>query len=317
MNNRDDGEIHTHIKPQLEGVLVVDKPSGPTSHDIVAKVRKATGIKKVGHTGTLDPMATGVLVLLIGRATRIARFLELEPKEYIAEALFGIKTDTQDITGKIMQESDSHVDIEELKRLIPQFTGDILQVPPMVSAVKVSGRPLYRLARQGKEIERKKRRVTIFKLDLLDFFDVDSKSHAIFRVVCSSGTYVRTLVHDIGDKLGPGATLKTLRRTQVGKYTLSNAISTEEILSDSATIERCIINIDDSLAHLPAILVEEDAVDFVLNGGIIGTDRLQSYPEDLIEHKIVRMKKSTGEILALGQVMVADGLMIKPEVVFN
>lgn len=317
MDKRADGKVRTRMEPRLEGVLVVDKPSGPTSHDIVAKVRKASGIKKVGHTGTLDPMATGVLVLLIGRATRIARFLELEPKEYIAEALFGIKTDTQDITGRVIQESESHVDIEELKRLIPQFTGDILQVPPMVSALKVSGRPLYRLARLGKEIERKERRVTIFKLDLLDFFGVDCKSHAIFRVVCSGGTYVRTLVNDIGDKLGPGATLKSLRRTRVGRYTLSDAISVEEILNDSAMIKRCMISIDNALAHLPEIRVEKGAADFVLNGGIISTDRLQSYPDGLTEQKFVRMKKSTGEILALGRIMITDELRIKPEVVFK
>ncbi|MHB8840967.1 MAG: tRNA pseudouridine(55) synthase TruB [Candidatus Aquicultor sp.] len=297
----------------MDGVLVIDKPSGRTSHDIVDIIRKATGMKKVGHTGTLDPMATGVLVLLLGRATRIGRFLELEPKEYIAGAVFGIVTDTQDITGTVLQESNTPVTIDALRAVMPDFTGTISQVPPMVSAIKIGGKTLYKLARQGKEIERPERNITIFELELLDFSIRDGRAHAVFRVLCSGGTYVRTLVHDIGTRLGAGATLENLRRTRVGVYTLSQAVTVDE--ANRETIETRLISMDSALAHLPQVIVQNSVIGLLLNGQKIDAQGMNVHPESVVEGEFVRIKSENGVLLALGKVTDEIKFEVKPEIV--
>jgi tRNA pseudouridine55 synthase len=176
----------------MNGIIVVDKPAGKTSHDVVNIIRRKASQKRVGHTGTLDPMATGVLVLMLGKATRLSRFLDLEPKVYIAEALFGITTDTQDITGNIVeqkQESANFVSEDDIKRVLPEFTGDIEQIPPMVSAIKIGGQTLYKLARKGIEIERPSRQITIHELELLDY---ESSRQSI--VEGSRGTVIKLRV---------------------------------------------------------------------------------------------------------------------------
>lgn len=301
----------------MNGVLVIDKPSGRTSHDIVDIIRKAAGMKKVGHTGTLDPMATGVLVLLLGRATRIGRFLELEPKEYIAGALFGISTDTQDITGKVIEESTTTVSIDALKLIMPEFTGEITQIPPMVSAVKLGGKPLYKLARKGIEVERAERKITIYELELLNFSHKEGRAHAEFRVVCSGGTYVRTLVHDMGARLGAGATLDSLRRTRVGVYTLSDVLTVDKITREA--IEARLISMDRALAHLPEVIVQNGAIGLILNGQKIGARHLKEgagvRPEAMSEGELVRVKSDEGILLAIGKVIEASE--VKPEVVLG
>ena len=209
------------------GILIIDKPDGWTSQDVAAKLRGVFHEKRVGHGGTLDPMATGVLPIFIGRATRGVEFFESAEKEYIAGLRLGTVTNTQDTTGEVLETNPVSVTREDLKAALRRFTGDIDQVPPMYSAIKINGQKLYELARKGKEIARKPRRITIFELELLDGEGCDYT----LRVRCSKGTYVRTLCHDIGQTLGCGACMSSLRRTKAGQFTLKQSITIEQLLA--------------------------------------------------------------------------------------
>lgn len=204
------------------GFLLVDKPPGWTSHDVVAKVRGLLGIKKVGHAGTLDPMATGLVVLGLGRATRLLRFVQSAPKEYVATAVFGVATDSLDADGAILEREEMAVSQSDVESVMTRFVGRIAQVPPMVSARKVGGRKLYELAREGVEVEREARDVDIYQLDLLDF-SPSAYPEVTFRTVCSTGTYVRTLADDIAAALGGRAHLNALRRVRNGSLHVDNA----------------------------------------------------------------------------------------------
>ncbi len=214
---------------QVNGILVVNKPTEWTSHDVVAKIRGHFRLKKLGHAGTLDPVATGVLVLLAGRATKVAEFLLADDKEYSFVLRFGTVTNTQDITGEIVRVDPSPPPrtAEELEGVLREFRGDILQTPPMFSAVKIGGQRLYKLGRKGLEIERQPRPITIKSLTLEEL----AWPCATLRAVCSKGTYVRTLCHDIGEKLGPGGCMDSLVRLRSGRYTLDQAHTIEEILA--------------------------------------------------------------------------------------
>ncbi|HOO77815.1 MAG TPA: tRNA pseudouridine(55) synthase TruB [bacterium] len=213
------------------GIMLVDKPAGITSFGVVARIRRRFKFGKVGHGGTLDPMATGLLIVLCGKATRTARNLLGGGKEYRAEALLGRWTDTQDATGRTLGEADpSRVTREELEEALEAFRGEIEQVPPMVSALKFRGKPLYKLAREGKTVERSPRKVTVSRLELVWF----RPPLAGLEVACSGGTYVRTLIHDLGLRLGCGACLASLRRTRVGPYRLEQAFPLEKILEGEA-----------------------------------------------------------------------------------
>lgn len=210
------------------GILIVDKPEGWTSHDVVAKIRRLFHERRVGHGGTLDPMATGVLPVFIGRATRAAEFLENAEKEYVAKLKLGIVTDTQDITGSVINTCDaSGITIEMFQKALSGFVGSFDQLPPMYSAIKTGGKKLYELARAGIEVERKPRRITIHKLELLSF---ENGEYEIF-VSCSKGTYIRTLCHDIGAAMGCGAVMTALRRTRAGDFTLDMAKTMDEIIA--------------------------------------------------------------------------------------
>lgn len=225
------------------GILVVDKPQGITSHDVVAKTRRLLGTKKVGHAGTLDPLATGVLVLAIGPATRFLQYLQLEPKKYVGTALFGIETDTQDSEGKILHSSPVPPNFNDLlSDYLPSFTGEIQQIPPMFSAVKKEGKPLYRYALQGKEVQREPRKATIFSFEIIKLH----LPYMEFSVTCSGGTYIRTLLHDLGQKIGCNAHLTQLRRTAVGDFTLDQAIMLDHISQEK------IIPLVKCLSHLPS-----------------------------------------------------------------
>jgi len=224
----------------VNGVLIVDKPEGWTSHDVVAKLRNSLKIKRIGHGGTLDPMATGVLPVFIGRATRLSSTSTDANKEYIAGLRPGITTDTQDITGKVLSESELTVSVNDLSAVLPKFTGAIKQIPPMYSAKKHKGKKLYELARKGIEIEREPREINIYTLELLETppgnpgtGDNNGSSGPDFslRVVCSKGTYIRTLCHDIGAALGCGGTMSSLRRTCSGEYKIENSFTLDNILS--------------------------------------------------------------------------------------
>lgn len=203
----------------MNGILLVDKPAGWTSHDVVAKLRGVLGERRMGHSGTLDPMATGLLVVFAGRATRAVSFSENHTKCYEAHLRLGLTTDTQDTTGTVLSRAERAVSRAELEAVLPQFRGDILQVPPMYSALKVDGKKLYEIARRGGEVARKARPITIEELTVLGEADGDY----ILRVRCSKGTYIRTLCHDLGEYLGCGGCMAALRRTRSGSFSVENA----------------------------------------------------------------------------------------------
>lgn len=238
----------------VEGFLVVDKPSGMTSHDVVDHIRHLSGIRKIGHTGTLDPMATGVLVIAIGRATRLIRFLDDLTKTYRTEVVFGIATDTLDADGKVISSQPMQFERPALESVLGRFIGVIEQTPPMVSAVKVKGRRLYELARNGLEVEREARTVTIDALELEEFIAGDNP-RATFRVVCSTGTYVRTLADDLGRALGGRAHLASLRRLAIGRFDQPVALS--ELDEDySSHLLRPVM----ALSHLPVLEADVESV---------------------------------------------------------
>lgn len=228
------GMYRAPVPPKMsdpfDGVLVVDKPAGPTSHDIVAAIRRKFDIKKVGHGGTLDPQATGVLVILTGKGTKLSSRFMSSDKVYEGSIRLGSATDTQDAQGVVLSEGDfSAVTLEQMEKVIENFKGDIMQTPPMVSAVKVDGVPLYKRARKGETIERKQRMVHIYEFIITKFGLPDSE----FRIKCTKGTYVRTICADVGEALGCYAHLKTLRRAQSGSLTLEQATQFDELMNMS------------------------------------------------------------------------------------
>lgn len=238
------------------GFVVVDKEAGWTSHDVVAKARGVFGTRKVGHSGTLDPGATGVLVLGLGRATRLLRFVTEMEKTYVAEAVLGVETDTLDADGEVTATHDmDHVTLDDVRRVAAQFVGDIEQIPPMVSAIKVDGKRLHQLAREGKEVERAPRPVTVYSLDIDEVADEPN----VFRFTtrCSSGTYVRTIAADIGAALGGGAHLRYLRRTAIGSHTEASA----ELLEQSQ-----LISVAEGLRDLVHVTLDDDTVTRVRHG---------------------------------------------------
>ena len=208
------------------GIVIIDKPAGWTSMDVCAKLRGILKTKKIGHAGTLDPMATGVLPVFVGRATRAVSFAEGGEKEYVAGLRLGLTTNTQDTEGQILTQAPVTVRREELEAVLPRFTGEISQIPPMFSAIKINGQKLYDLARQGKEVERKARAVTIFALEVVEQV---SETDYILRIRCSKGTYVRTLCHDIGQALGCGGCMFSLRRTMAAGFTLDESVTLERM----------------------------------------------------------------------------------------
>jgi tRNA pseudouridine55 synthase len=211
-----------------DGFLVVDKPAGMTSHDVVDEIRRRMGIRKVGHGGTLDPDATGVLLIGVGKATRFLSYAQASPKRYRARARFGVTTSTQDASGEVLTEDDADFDEGELREALQKMTGEQLQLPPMVSAVKVKGERLYHAARRGEEVERAPRPVTVYSLELLEV-QMGARPEAVLDVSCSAGTYVRTLVADLGERLGCGAHLASLIRTEAGGIGIGEASSLEEV----------------------------------------------------------------------------------------
>ena len=210
----------------MNGIVIIDKPAGWTSQDVVSKLRGVFKTRRIGHGGTLDPMATGVLPVFVGRATRGVEFFEHAHKTYEAVLQLGITTDTEDITGNVLEEKPVCVTENEFLSVLEQFRGEIQQIPPMYSAIKVNGQKLYDLARKGKEVERKSRTITIFKLECLEF----SGNQAKILVHCSKGTYIRTLCKDIGAALGCGGCMAALRRVQAGDYTIDRAVSLQTLV---------------------------------------------------------------------------------------
>ncbi|WP_280521122.1 tRNA pseudouridine(55) synthase TruB [Paenibacillus mangrovi] len=245
----------------LEGVLAVDKPAGMTSHDVVARTRRILKMKRIGHTGTLDPEVTGVLPLCLGRATRIVEYMQELPKEYEATLRLGMATDTEDLTGSIIEQVDEvSVTPSAAQKVLESFMGTISQVPPMYSAVKVDGKRLYELAREGKTVERKSREVTIYEIEMKGFEWNGPFLDISFRALCSKGTYIRTLCVDIGRALGLPATMVKLTRTVSAGITSSECLTLEQIeqLMQAGELQKHLIKVDHAIRHLPAHIVSDD-----------------------------------------------------------
>lgn len=275
----------------LNGIMLIDKPCNWTSHDVVGKLRGILHERRIGHSGTLDPMATGLLVVFVGRATRAVEFAEADSKEYIAGLRLGISTDTQDITGNTLKSSNSLPSKAELEQALSAFKGEISQIPPMYSAIKVGGRKLYELARRGESVERKPRRVTIDKLDIIG----ENEDNYVLDVVCSKGTYIRTLCNDIGDTLGCGGCMSSLRRVKAGAFSIEKAHTIDEIqaAADNGGLDEIIIPVDRLFSAYPELTVRDTAEKKLRNGNVI---KLAA------PNGTYRVYTETGGFLLLGEV---------------
>lgn len=279
------------------GVLNVDKPAGLTSHDVVVRARRLLNIKKIGHAGTLDPDATGVLVLCIGKATRLVEYLMGMDKEYQAVMRLGVSTSTQDASGEILEEKrwDS-VSEEDLKRCFMEFTGEITQIPPAFSAIKIDGVPSYKRARNGEEVRIPGRVVTIHHIDYLRKEGRD----ILMKIHCSKGTYIRTLCHDIGRSLGTGAHLYSLRRLRSGPFEIAESITLEEISECVATkrIDMELYTMDDVMKSFPSISLDEWSEKKILHGSPLHLKEGEG--EFLKNGNLVCLKSKSGTLVALG-----------------
>ena len=289
----------------MTGILPIDKPAGITSFGAVARMRKILNMKKIGHAGTLDPMATGVLPILVGSATRFLEFLPCKDKRYSAVIQLGFTTDTLDTTGNILTRSDVTVTRPELDEAVSCFIGKIMQIPPMYSAVQKDGVRLYELARQGKEIDRTPRPVEIYKARIAEYDE--STGEFVLDVSCSSGTYIRTLAEDIGKKLGTGACLAGLRRTEGCGFTLARCYTFDEVEEYAAQgrIEKRIIPIEDVLAAYPAVYVSEKQAVRFSNGGALDLERLKGK----YESGLYRIFDPEDTFLGLGEADTDAGQM--------
>ncbi len=287
----------------MNGVIIVDKPAGMTSHDVVDRVRKLLGIRKAGHTGTLDPMATGVLAVCVGEATKIASFLSGDDKRYDVTMRLGVRTDTQDMTGRVLAEQVPRVTEADVKTVLAAFVGTITQVPPQYSAVKVRGKALYKWARKGITVEPAARQVEIREILVRDM----ALPLVGFTVTCSKGTYVRTLCADMGDRLGCGGALERLRRTASGIFREENAVSLE---GESETeirirLERALIPMRQALPGMPDVLIPPLLEQRVMKGhqpdaeGLAGLQIASLAAED-----VVKFVSETGRIVALARMLV-------------
>jgi tRNA pseudouridine55 synthase len=281
-----------------KGILIVNKPQNFTSFDVVAKLRRLAGTRRIGHGGTLDPMATGVLPVFIGGATRAADFAASQDKEYVAGFQLGVITDTQDSTGTVLSQKGKKVDKQAVKQALADFVGEIQQLPPMYSAIQIGGKRLYELARKGQEIERPRRTITVSKMELLDFSE-ESQTGS-FRVVCSKGTYVRTLCHDLGEALGTGGIMTALQRTRAGIYDLQQAHTLTEIeeAAEAGAFARLLIPVDSLFGQYPAVELDDYGRERAFHGAFITAEHTdREIPE---EGSIARFYHQ-GEFIMLGQ----------------
>ena len=255
----------------MNGIIIIDKPQEWTSNDVVSRLRRVFNTRRIGHRRTLDPKATRVLPIFVGRATRGVEFFEHAEKVYEATLRFGLTTDTEDITGKTITECEVHLTEEDLLAVLTKFRGDILQVPPMYSAIKVNGQKLYDLARKGREVERQPRPITIHELELLEF----TGNEARLRVRCSKGTYIRTLCKDIGEALGCGGCMAALRRVEAGEYTLEGSIPLRQLLDISEAggdVEHLLRPVDTMFASHRKLSLNEKQARLVKNGNAFASD---------------------------------------------
>ena len=297
----------------MDGILLLNKPKGMTSHDCVFKVRKLVKMKKVGHTGTLDPDVSGVLPICLGRATKIVEYVTAANKTYEGEVKLGFSTTTEDASGEVVDEKGVDRDItkDEVLNVLHSLTGEIIQTPPMYSAVKVNGKRLYEYARQGMVIERPSRKITIHKLELLS--DIVHTNHTVsfrFRVTCSKGTYVRTLAVQIGEKLGYPSHMSDLIRVSSGEFKLQQCMTLEELeyLVKDGRIQEHLLSIEDALSHLPKLIINDKVAEKVKNGSVLPV------PQELIQIQVGEpiAVLYNGDILAIYQRHPEKPNLIKP-----
>lgn len=308
---------------EWQGIIVVDKPRGLTSHDVVDRVRRALGCRRVGHTGTLDPEATGVLVICLGKATRLQRFLAAHDKEYVARIRLGFATDTYDATGKPTTAlvTSKQVSVEEIEKMIETFRGTIQQIPPMFSAKKREGRRLYRLARRGETIPRQPVTVTIREIEILPtdgsrlVVNPDGTTDVTLRVKCSAGTYVRALAHELGERLGCGGHLVALRRTAVGPFRLDDALPLDALEQKAVdgTIAERILPLSRALPQMPALTVTDQQKRRIVHGQPLA---LTEGGKTSSGSAYVRLVDRADRLIAIGEIVADEGL-IRPRVVVD
>ena len=277
----------------MNGIVIVDKPQGWTSQDVTARLRRVFQTRRIGHGGTLDPMATGVLPVFVGRGTRGVEFFEHAEKAYETVLQLGITTDTEDTSGEVLQRKDVHISETQMQEILSQFRGKIIQIPPMYSALKVNGQKLCDLARKGKTVERQPREIEIFELTMLEF----NGETARLRVRCSKGTYIRTLCKDIGEALGCGGCMAQLRRVQAGEYTIGEAVPLQTLL-DADKPEAYLRPVDTMFRGFPEAVLSAKQEKRCRNGNSFSTD---------MEPGTYRVYSRDGEFLALSK--VEDGVM--------
>lgn len=294
----------------INGIINVYKETGFTSHDVVAKLRGILKIKKIGHTGTLDPDAVGVLPVCLGKATKLCDLLTDKDKTYETVMLLGCTTDTQDTSGTILSNQEAVFTNEEITEAVNSFVGDILQVPPMYSALKVNGKKLYELAREGIEVERKARPIQVFSIDIKEIQPVTvtdattgqslSQMEVRMTIHCSKGTYIRTICHDIGNKLGCGGCMKQLKRTQVANFLIEDSLKLSEIekLIQEGNVESAIVAVDDMFPDAPKVKVAEEFCKFIYNGNTF-TKRHLADKIDTDGQALVRVYDSEGVFVGL------------------
>jgi tRNA pseudouridine55 synthase len=277
------------LKNAISGVLVVDKPVGLTSHDIVQIVRKGTNIRRAGHTGTLDPRASGVLVILIGPAVRLSEYVSASDKRYQAVVRLGTSTDTYDADGRVVSTSPVNITEDQFETALKKFVGEIEQVPPPYSAVKIKGRKAYEMARDGEEVDLEPRKIQVYSLELLEW----APPEAVIDVYCSSGTYVRSLAHDLGEALGCGAHLVGLRRTKSGRFTLRDAVPLRKLREafENGNWYQYLIPAAEALSDWPAVELTQDQLDNIRHGHRI--------PGEPNKGTLVRGVSEQGELIAL------------------
>ncbi|HEY0048513.1 MAG TPA: tRNA pseudouridine(55) synthase TruB [Pyrinomonadaceae bacterium] len=310
----------------MDGILIIDKPAGITSHDVVARCRRILKTKRIGHTGTLDPFATGAVVILVGKATRLAQFLDKDAKEYEAVVRLGFETETGDRTGEIRNTKYElrNVSAAEIEEVLKDFRGETEQTPPMYSAKKVEGKKLYELARKGVEIERKPVKITIYELELIESRQRSAVSgqpeaedgspkteDRNIRVACTAGTYIRTLAEDIGRKLETGAHLAELRRTRAGKFDLSQAVTLERLEEIAAEnrLEEVLISMSEALSHLPEIKLPDEEIRKTQNGM-----KLRFDASEMLDNQPLRLTDKSENLIAVGFYSEAEKT-IQPKVV--
>ena len=287
----------------MNGIILIDKPQGWTSHDVVGKLRRLLHERRIGPSGTLDPMATGLLVVFVGRATRAVEFAESDAKQYIAGFRPGVVTDTQDITGTVLEEHPHSLTVADVEAILPRFTGPQQQIPPMYSALKVDGKKLYDIARKGGHVERKPRDIVIHQLGIGDGSHSEEGNFCL-DVTCSKGTYIRTLCHDMGQALGVGGTMSSLRRVRAGGFRLEDALSLEQVAeaAEQGRAEELLLPVDHLFAQYPSMQLTEKQTKRTLVGGQFSVQA---------EDGMYRFYDNNGVFLALGKVEQGTASTVK------